>query len=586
VSSDPELEKRLQEGIALARTGERAAARAILEEVVSADPYNETAWLWMAAVATTNAGRREALEIALEINPANREAREALNRLGGPRARRKAEEAQDIARRIGSDEVISEADFQPVIKRPAEPEPEPELSQEEQAALLTRDLLAAARAEQTEAEKAAVPPPAAPLPAGEEAPEAGAVEEKVVEVYVPPPVERARGRWLAGAAIVLAAAAVIALAGSLLGGGGAWLTPSTPTPDFATRLALLATDTPTYDPARIITGPAPVTPLPATWTPSHTPSPTATFTPSPLPPAPESYSLVFSRRGPDEEVYRLATVRGDGAGLETLTSGEGDDRAPAPGPGGRRLVYVTTVDGGRQLAALLLPGPPEARRTATPTPDPAQPAPPEDAGPAIITRLRNARRVNSPSWSPDGFRIVFSASVNGEEDIYLTDVDGTSFARLTANAGVIDRDPAWSPDGQTIVFVSDRDGSGQTELYRMRPDGTEVVRLTDSQGSSYSPAWSPDGREIVFVSDRDRDADLYLMNADGSNERLLTRNDSAEDRDPAWSPDGRWIVFSSNRDSENFRLFLIDPYSGEVSPVTTGADDAIEAAWLPQIARP
>jgi len=120
----------------------------------------------------------------------------------------------------------------------------------------------------------------------------------------------------------------------------------------------------------------------------------------------------------------------------------------------------------------------------------------------------------------------------------------------------------------------------------MRPDGTEVVRLTDSQGSSYSPAWSPDGREIVFVSDRDRDADLYLMNADGSNERLLTRNDSAEDRDPAWSPDGRWIVFSSNRDSENFRLFLIDPYSGEVSPVTTGADDAIEAAWLPQIARP
>ena len=74
----------------------------------------------------------------------------------------------------------------------------------------------------------------------------------------------------------------------------------------------------------------------------------------------------------------------------------------------------------------------------------------------------------------------------------------------------------------------------------MRPNGTELTRLTNSAGSSFEPSWSPDSASIVFVSDRDRDADLYVMNADGSNERLLTLDDgAAEDRYPAWSPDGR-----------------------------------------------
>lgn len=582
MSSNPELEKRLQEGIALARTGQRAAARAILEEIVTADPYNETAWLWMAAVVATNAERREALEIALEINPANREAREALNRLGGPRARRKAEEAQDIARRIGSDEAITEADFQPVLERPAEPEPEPELSQEEQNAALIRDLIAAARAEQVATEAI----PTAPfleevVPVEEAAPEEEAAVPELVRYYVPAEARRARRwPWLVGAAILLAAALGITLVSGLPGDLAAWLSAATPTPAFATRLALLATATPTYAPIVIVTGPPRPTFLPVTWTPSHTPSPPPSATPSPLPPAPGSYSLVFSQRVPGAATYRLATVRGDGADLTALTDGTGDDRAPAPGPGGRQLVYVTTVEGERQIAVLLLPGPPEGRRTATPTPEPGQSVNAATT-PVALTDLRDAERVSSPSWSPDGYRIVFSARVNGEEDVYLTNVEGTSLARLTDNSGIIDRDPVWSPDGQTIVFVSDRDGRGQTELYRMRPDGTDVVRLTDSQGSSYAPAWSPDGQQIVFVSDRDRDADLYLMNADGSNERLLTRNDSAEDRDPAWSPDGRWIVFSSNRASANFRLYLIDPYSGATLPVTSGMEDAIEAAWLP-----
>jgi TolB protein len=108
------------------------------------------------------------------------------------------------------------------------------------------------------------------------------------------------------------------------------------------------------------------------------------------------------------------------------------------------------------------------------------------------------------------------------------------------------------------------------------------MQLTDSQGSSYQPAWSPDGRQIVFASDRNRDSDIFIMGADGANERLLTRNDeNAEDRDPAWSPDEQWIAFSSNRDTVNFQIYLIDPVTENVVRVTRNAADDIGPVWLP-----
>ena len=61
-------------------------------------------------------------------------------------------------------------------------------------------------------------------------------------------------------------------------------------------------------------------------------------------------------------------------------------------------------------------------------------------------------------------------------------------------------------------------------------------------GTYAAPAWSPDGRKIAFVSDRDGNSEIYVMNADGSGQRRLTRN-PAYDADPAWSPDGRTIAF-------------------------------------------
>src|SRR5215218_938237 len=102
-------------------------------------------------------------------------------------------------------------------------------------------------------------------------------------------------------------------------------------------------------------------------------------------------------------------------------------------------------------------------------------------------------------------------------------------------------------DGR-IVFVSTRDGNGDNyitgegEIYVMNADGTNQTRLTFNAADDGDPTWSPDGQKIAFASDRDGDLDIYTMNADGTGTTQLT-NAPAADFSPAWSPDGTRIAF-------------------------------------------
>jgi len=84
-----------------------------------------------------------------------------------------------------------------------------------------------------------------------------------------------------------------------------------------------------------------------------------------------------------------------------------------------------------------------------------------------------------------------------------------------------------------IAFASNRDGN--SEIYVMNVDGSDLTRLTNNPTNDGYPAWSPDGERIAFISDRDGNREIYLMNADGSGQTNLTNN-PAHDRSPAWQP--------------------------------------------------
>ena len=102
-------------------------------------------------------------------------------------------------------------------------------------------------------------------------------------------------------------------------------------------------------------------------------------------------------------------------------------------------------------------------------------------------------------------------------------------------------DPTWSQDGRHVIFEgrdSRRDPSAPFQIFRMNVDTEEVVPLT-SENDSRWPTWSPDGQQIAFVSDRGEGRwSIYVMAADGSNQRRIAQPDNTRNVNPAWSPYG------------------------------------------------
>ena len=137
-----------------------------------------------------------------------------------------------------------------------------------------------------------------------------------------------------------------------------------------------------------------------------------------------------------------------------------------------------------------------------------------------------------------------------------------------------------------ITFQSDRDGNW--EIYVMDADGDNQRNLTNNPSDDTHPSWSPDGKRIVFCSDRDGHAhfipglftsEIYVMDADGGNQQNLT-NDPKADRSPSWSPDGEQIVFASRRDGDD-EIFLMDADGGNLQNLTNNHHDDYSPSWSP-----
>ena len=281
-----------------------------------------------------------------------------------------------------------------------------------------------------------------------------------------------------------------------------------------------------------------------------------------------------SHRDGNPEVYVMDI---DGNNPRNLTNNPGKDWSPSWSPDGERIafrsnrdghflnnvipayeIYVMDADGGNQL-----------NLTKNPSDD------------------------SSPSWSPNGKRIVFTSNRDGKvknfiptPEIYVMDADGGNPQNLTNDLNY-DRSPSWSPDGKRIAFVSERDGHfrgeiGITdELYVMDADGRNQQRLTENRKNDSSPSWSPDGKRIAFAADRKGDLEnfeIYVMDADGGNQQRLTNN-RGYDGSPSWSPDGKHIAFASERD-ENWGIYVMDADGENLQNLTNNRHSDVGPAWF------
>ena len=156
--------------------------------------------------------------------------------------------------------------------------------------------------------------------------------------------------------------------------------------------------------------------------------------------------------------------------------------------------------------------------------------------------------VTSPLWG----KIVFYSKRDGNSEIYTMDSNGSNQTRLTFNAAR-DNAPSWSPNGRQIAFHSYRHDDDKSEhkvemkaeIYVMDADGKNQRRLTHYPGLDTRPDWHPDGNQIAFSSTRNTDENqsfnIFVMDADGSNIKQITDMEFAVR--PRWSPDGKRIAF-------------------------------------------
>jgi Tol biopolymer transport system component len=314
--------------------------------------------------------------------------------------------------------------------------------------------------------------------------------------------------------------------------------------------------------------------------------------------------------------YDLYMMNSDGSGQRNLTNSPpsitntNNNFAPVPSPDGKQIAFMSDRDGNMEIYVLDI-----------------------EKG-SQINLSKDKANDDSPVWSPDGKKIAFESNRDGNYEIYVLDIESEAQVNLTKNKAN-DHFPTWSPDGKHIAFVSDRDVilPGINDIYVMNTDGSNVRKLTNNNktnqynGLSWSPddanlavdfslsgpgapfyaggislltlkdltlteltssfeerqkveTWSPDGKHIIYLAIASKFSNIYVMNADGTNQIALSKDPSILDTDPFWSPDGKQIVFSSRRDG-TYHLYTMNADGTNQTRLTNSSGEEIFPVWLP-----
>lgn len=187
-----------------------------------------------------------------------------------------------------------------------------------------------------------------------------------------------------------------------------------------------------------------------------------------------------------------------------------------------------------------------------------------------------------PAWSPDGRKIAFVLVAGGKKIVNLINPDGSGREAVTPPTQSAIH-PSWTPDSRRILYCTDDDlrppVKNASEIYSVDL-ATKTVRTLISGGVNTFPVMSPDGRSILFRRMiGEMNSEVFVANAEGGNQRNLTNHPSFEGW-PSWSPDGRQIAFAGNRNA-NYQVFLMNADGSNVRLLANTEGRATVPRWSP-----
>jgi TolB protein len=168
-----------------------------------------------------------------------------------------------------------------------------------------------------------------------------------------------------------------------------------------------------------------------------------------------------------------------------------------------------------------------------------------------------------PSVSPDSRYLAFNSDRDGTFNLYVMEIANRKVQQLTfEKAPVVAGMASWTGDGQWLYFGLF--GGGPPRMCRIRRDGTQFQVV----GQGIDPAISPDGKQIAFAREMPGGHCLFLMEADGSNLRQLTKKPNPwAGMHPIWTPDGHHILYA-DRAGNGLELFAYDVQKEQVRQLT------------------
>ncbi len=292
--------------------------------------------------------------------------------------------------------------------------------------------------------------------------------------------------------------------------------------------------------------------------------------------AQDGKKLIFQRTTKRDGCDQIFSMNIDGSDLKRLSNGEGKTTCAYFTPDKKHIVYASTFK-----ASPVCPPPPDYSRGYVWSLFAGFDILQADLEGKNIKSLTTTARYDAEATIRKDGTIVFTSLRDGDLDIYTMDKNGKNVKKLTNEVGY-DGGPFWSADGKQIVYRAfhpenekekadylallkdDLIRPTKLDIWVMNADGSNQRRVTNINKASFAPYFFPDGKRIIFSSNMDdprgRNFDLYVVNVDGSGLERITYNE-VFDGFPMFSPDGKKLVFCSNRNAAqqgDTNIFIAD----------------------------